>query len=253
MKIRTLIVDDESLARDRLRQLLGKEAEVELVGECSDGREAVVMIQSAPPDLVFLDVQMPELDGFSVLAELEGKPMPVIVFVTAHDKFALRAFEVHAVDYLLKPFDHERFHKALGHALKQIRQRDGHAVIERQAALFAELKPAAKAPDHLAVKSSGSVLWVNLAEVDWIGSADNYAELHVGAKSHLLRETLGALEARLAPEKFIRISRSAIINVKRIKELKRLFYGGCEITLQSGTKLTLSRRYRDKLQQLGVG
>ena len=253
MKIRTLIVDDESLARDRLRQLLAKEPEVELVGECSDGREAVAMIQSAKPDLVFLDVQMPELDGFSVLAELEGKPMPVIVFVTAHDKFALRAFEVHAVDYLLKPFDRERFQKALGRALEQVKQRDSSTLIKRQTALLAELKPAAKAPERIAVKSGGSILWVNLADVDWIGSADNYAELHVGAKSHLLRETLSALEARLDPEQFVRISRSIIVNAKRIKELKRLFYGGCEITLQSGTKLTLSRRYRDKLQQLGVG
>ena len=252
MKIRTLIVDDESLARDRLRQLLAKETEVELVGECSDGREAVAMIQSAKPDLVFLDVQMPELDGFSVLAELSGKPMPVIVFVTAHDKFALRAFEVHAVDYLLKPFDRERFQKALGRALEQVKHREGHALIERQAALLAELKPSVKSPERLAVKSSGSVLWVTLADVDWIGSADNYAELHVGTKSHLLRETLSALEARLDPEQFVRISRSIIVNAKRIKELKRLFYGGCEITLQSGTKLTLSRRYRDKLQQLGL-
>lgn len=253
MKIRTLIVDDESLARDRLRQLLAKETEVELVGECSDGREAVAMIQSAKPDLVFLDVQMPELDGFSVLAELEGKPMPVIVFVTAHDKFALRAFEVHAVDYLLKPFDRERFQKALVRALEQVKHREGHALIKRQTALLAELKPAAKTPDRIAVKSGGSILWVNLADVDWIGSADNYAELHVGAKSHLLRETLSALEARLDPKQFVRISRSIIVNAKRIKELKRLFYGGCEITLQDGAKLMLSRRYRDKLEQLGLG
>jgi two-component system LytT family response regulator len=253
MKIRTLIVDDEVLARDRLRQLLGKAPEVELVGECADGREAVTFIEQTPPDLVFLDVQMPELDGFSVLTELSGKPMPVIVFVTAHDKFALRAFEVHAVDYLLKPFDRERFQKALGRALEQVKHREGRALIEKQAALLAELKPAVKSPERLAVKSGGSVLWVNLAEVDWIGSADNYAELHVGTKSHLMRDTLSALEARLDPKVFVRISRSIIVNAKHIKELKRLFYGGCEITLQSGTKLTSSRRYRDKLQQLGIG
>jgi two-component system LytT family response regulator len=252
MKIRTLIVDDESLARDRLRQLLAKEPDVELVGECADGREAVEFIQKTPPDLVFLDVQMPELDGFSVLGELEGKPMPLIVFVTAHDKFALRAFEVHAVDYLLKPFDRERFQKALGQALEQVRQRDGRAVIERQAALLAELTPAVKSPERLAIKSGGHVFWVNLEEVDWIGSADNYAELHFGAKSHLMRETLTALEARLDATQFVRISRSIIINTKRVKELKRLFYGGYEITLESGTKLTLSRRYRDKLQDLGL-
>ena len=252
MKVRTLIVDDEWLARDRLRQLLSKVTEVELVGECADGREAVASIEQEKPDLVFLDVQMPELDGFSVLAELEGKPMPVIVFVTAHDKFALRAFEVHAVDYLLKPFDRERFQKALDRALEQVKRCEDRVLMERQAALLAELKPTAKSTERLAVKSTGHVIWINLDEVDWIGSADNYAELHVGAKSHLMRETLSALETRLDAKRFVRISRSIIVNIKRIKELRRLFYGGYEITLQSGMKLTLSRRYRDKLKQLGI-
>ncbi len=252
-KISALIVDDEPLGRDRLRQLLREEPEIELVGECADGREAVARIQETQPDLVFLDVQMPELEGFGGLAELAGDPLRLIVFVTAHDKFALRAFEVHAVDYLLKPFDRERFKKALGRALEQVKQRDGQALIKKQAALLAELKPAATtAPERLAVKSGGHVLWVNLEEVDWIGSADNYAELHVGAKSHLLRETMGALEARLDPKKFIRISRSVMVNAKRIAEIKRLFYGNYEITLQNGTKLTLSRRYRNKLKQLGL-
>ena len=253
MKVRALIVDDEPLGRDRLRQLLRDEAEIELVGECADGREAVAVIQKRPPDLVFLDVQMPELDGFGVLAELSGETMPVIVFVTAHDKFALKAFEVHAVDYLLKPFDRERFQKALGRALEQVRNREGQAVIQRQAALLAGLKPAAATIERLAVKSGGHVVWVNLEDVDWIGSADNYAELHVGEKSHLLRETLAALESRLDPKKFVRISRSVMVNAKRIIEIKRLFYGGYEITLQNGARLTLSRRNRDKLKQLGLG
>ncbi len=177
---------------------------------------------------------------------------PVIVFVTAHDQFALRAFEVHAVDYLLKPFDRERFQKALRRAIAQVRQRAGSALAERQAAMLAELS-SARLPERLAVKSGGRVVWVRMDEIDWIGSADNYAELHVGAKSHLLRETLASLEGRLAPERFVRISRSVIVNAQRIKELKRLFYGGCELTLQDGTKLTLSRRYRDKLRQLGIG
>ncbi len=253
MKVRTLIVDDEPLGRDRLRQLLRDEGEIELVGECADGREAVAMIQKTTPDLVLLDIQMPELDGFGVLAELGGDTMPVIVFVTAHDKFALKAFEVHAVDYLLKPFDRERFQKALSRALEQVRNREGQEVIQRQAALLAALKPAtATPPERLAVKSGGHVLWVNLDDVDWIGSADNYAELHVGEKSHLLRETLAALESRLDPKKFVRISRSVMVNAKRIVEIKRLFYGGCEITLQNGARLTLSRRNRDKLKQLGL-
>jgi len=251
-KIRTLIVDDESLARDRMRQLLQKEAEVEIIGECADGRTAVATIQSEAPDLIFLDVQMPELDGFGVVEALGADASPVIVFVTAHDKFALRAFEIHAVDYLLKPFDRERFQVALQRALQQVVQRDSSALISRQAALIASLK-SAQTGDRIAVKSGSHVVWVTLDEVDWIGSADNYAELHVGTKTHLLRETMAALEARLDSKQFVRISRSVIVNAPRIKELKRLFYGGCEITLQDGTKLTLSRRYRDKLQQLGVG
>lgn len=250
-KIRTLIVDDESLARDRLRQLLQKEAEVEIIGDCADGRTAVAMIQKEAPDLVFLDVQMPELDGFGVAEAIGAGARPVIVFVTAHDKFALRAFEIHAVDYLLKPFDRERFQKALRRALEQVKQRESSTLIERQAAMIASLK-SPPTDDRLAVKSSGHVVWVKLDEVDWIGSADNYAELHVGAKSHLLRETMAALEARLDATTFVRISRSIIVNTKRIKELKRQFYGGCELILQNGTKLTLSRRYRDKLKLLGL-
>ncbi len=251
-KIRTLIVDDELLARDRMRQLLQSEAEIEIVGECADGRTAVATIQEQNPDLVFLDVQMPELDGIAVAEAIGSEAGPVIVFVTAHDQFALRAFEIHAVDYLLKPFDRERFQKALQRALDQVKQRENRTLIERQAALIAELK-SPRAEDRIAVKSSGYVVWVKLDEVDWIGSADNYAELHVGAKSHLLRETLAALESRLDPKKFVRISRSVIVNAPRIKELKRLFYGGCELILQDGTKLTLSRRYREKLPLLGLG
>ena len=252
MKIRTLIVDDEPLARHRLRQLLQNEPEIELVGECADGREAVATIQKTPPDLLFLDVHMPELDGFGVIEAMGAGPVPVIVFVTAHDQFALRAFEVHAVDYLLKPFDRERFRKALSRAIEQVRNRDGGALHQRQTAMLADLQTSNFA-DRLAVKSGGHVVWVKLEEIDWIGSADNYAELHVGAKSHLLRETLGALESRLAPEKFVRISRSAIVNAQRIKELHRLFYGGYELILHDGTRLTLSRRYRNKLKQLGLG
>ncbi len=253
MKVRALIIDDESLARDRLRQLLRAHPEIEIAGECADGRAAVELIRQANPDVVFLDVQMPELDGFGVLEAIGDKPMPLIVFVTAHDKFALRAFEVHAVDYLLKPFDRERFEAALRHALEQLKNRADAAHSERQAALLADLKARAKAPERVAVKSGGNIVWVALDEIDWIESADNYVELHVGPKSHLLRETLNALENRLPPEKFVRISRSAMVNPQRIKELHRMLYGGYEVLLQNGSRLTLSRRYRDKLPKLGVG
>jgi two-component system LytT family response regulator len=253
MKIRTLIVDDESLARERLRQLLANEPEIEIMGECANGCAAVEQILKDPPDLMFLDVQMPELDGFGVLREIGADTVPVIVFVTAYDKFALRAFEVHAVDYLLKPFERERFSKALQRALAQLKQREDSALVEKQAALIAELKSPPKFEDRIAVKSGAHAVWVNVDDIDWIGSADNYAELHVGAKSHLLRETLGALEARLAPEKFVRISRSVIVNASRVKKLDRKFHGGYELILLDDTPLTISRRYRNKLPQLGLG
>lgn len=254
MSIRTLIVDDESLARDRLRDLLQKEPDIEIVGECADGRAALASIERERPDLIFLDIQMPELDGFGVLEALRAEPPPLIVFVTAFDQFALRAFEVHAVDYLLKPFDRERFQTALRHAVTQLRHREASSFDQRQSALLTELKPANKTPERLAVKKSdGRVVLVKIKDIDWVEAAHNYVELHVGKDSHLVRETLNTIEARLAPENFVRISRSVIVNVERIKELQPLFYGEYVITLHNGARLTLSRRYRDKLPQLGLG
>jgi two-component system LytT family response regulator len=253
MKIRTLIVDDELLARERLRQLLHSEPEIELVGECADGQQAVEVIQKEAPDLIFLDVQMPELDGFGVLESIPAESAPVIVFVTAHDKFALRAFEVHAVDYLLKPFDRERFQKALSRALDRVKHRAGAGETQaQQAAVLAELKPPTKPLERLAVKTGGRVIFLKLDEIDYIEAAHNYVELHVQKQSHLLRETLNSIEARLPAEKFVRISRSVMVNIERVKELQPLFYGEYTVTLHNGTRLTLSRRYRDKLQQLGL-
>jgi two-component system, LytTR family, response regulator len=251
MKTRTLIVDDESLARERLRQLLQENLEIEIIGECSDGQQAVEALEKERPDLVFLDIQMPELDGFGVLETIRTEPMPVIVFVTAHDQFALRAFEVHAVDYLLKPFDRERFNIALEHALEQVKQRGRSGLSEKQSAVLAELKPP-KPVERMAVKSGGRVFLIKVDEVDWIEAAHNYVELHVDKQTHLLRDTLNAVEARLSPEKFVRISRSVIVNIDRIKELQPLFYGEYTVILHNGARLTLSRRYRDKLQQLGL-
>ena len=252
MKVRTLIVDDELLARERLRQLLLPQRDIELVGECSDGNEAVAALQERKPDLVFLDIQMPELDGFGVLEAIGPDLSPVIVFVTAYDKFALRAFEVHAADYLLKPFDRERFQTALERALERLKHRDSQALQQKQFDLLAELRPAPKPLERLAVKSGGRVVLVKISDIDWIEAAHNYVELHVGKESHLLRETLNAIEARLSPDKFARISRSTIVNIERVKELQPLFHGEYSVTLQNGTRVTLSRRYRSKLQQLGV-
>jgi len=251
MKIRTLIVDDELLARERLRQLLQDEPEIELVGECADGTEAVEAIQKHSPDLIFLDIQMPELDGFGVIQAMTNATPPVVVFVTAHDKFALRAFEVHAADYLLKPFDRERFKKALNRALDRVKHREGTAQ-QAQAAVLAELKPPSRPLERLAVKTSGRVIFVKLEDIDYIESAHNYVELHVDKQSHLLRETLNSIEARLPGEKFVRISRSIIVNIEKVKELQPLFYGEYAVTLHNGARLTLSRRYRDKLKQLGL-
>ena len=250
VNIRTLIVDDEPLARERLRKLLQAEPEIELIGECANGREALEAIRKDSPDLLFLDVQMPELDGFGMLAALKTDKLPLVVFVTAYDKFALKAFEVHAVDYLLKPFDRERFKAALERAMTRLKKEQSGELNQKLSALLADLKPAPKAPDRLAVKTEGRVLFVKLDEIDWIEAADNYVSLHVGGESHLLRETMTALETKLAPEKFLRISRSAIVNVERIKELQPMFHGEYVVILRTGSKLTLSRSYRDKLQQL---
>ena len=249
-KIRTLIVDDEPLARERIRHLLHKEPDIEIICECADGRDAVAAIGKYKPDLVFLDVQMPELDGFSVLDQLDRRAMPAIVFVTAYDRFALRAFEVHALDYLLKPFDSGRFKKALGRVRERI-QRQPSAELSRQVSQFlADLRPGPKQQNRLAIKSGGKVLFLKLDDIDWVEAADNYLNLHVGNESHLHRETMAALEARLPVDKFMRISRSTMVNIERVKELQPMFHGEYTVILRNGTRLTLSRGYREKLNQL---
>jgi len=250
VKIRTLIVDDEPLARERIGKLLTKEADVEIVGECADGRQALTAIRKHQPDLVFLDVQMPELDGFGVLAQLEAGAMPAVVFVTAHDRFALRAFEVHALDYLLKPFDAERFREALMRARDRLQRQHTGELTQRIGELLADLKTVAEHQDRLAVKSVGKVLFLSIEEIDWIEAADNYVNLHVGNESHLHRETMAALESRLPRGKFMRISRSTIVNIERIKELQPLFHGEYAVILRNGTRLTLSRSHREKLNRL---
>lgn len=252
MKIRTLIVDDELLARERVQALLANIPEIELIGACSNGREAVAMIREQRPDLVFLDVQMPELDGFGVLQEIGDGPLPAIVFVTAHDKFAVRAFEVHAVDYLLKPFDRGRFQAALQRALEKFKQTQSGTLDERLANLLAEIKSPPKSLERISVKSGGNVVFVRVPDIDWIEAADNYVELHVGKRSHLLREKMSVIETRLPQDKFVRISRSTIVNLERIKELQSLFRGAYTVILHDGTRLNSSSTYRDKLEQFGL-
>ena len=248
-KIRTLIVDDEELARDRLKSLLARESRIEIIGEASDGRSAVSAIEKLKPDLVFLDVQMPELNGFEVLEALDQKHLPNVVFVTAHDKFALKAFDVHAVDYLLKPFDRERFQLAVDRAITKIETNKAGRKDEALAAVIQEVKPAGPV-ERLLVKAEGRVLLVKVEDIDWVEAADNYVNIKVGKESHMMRETMTSLEARLPSEKFMRISRSTIVNVERIQELQPMFHGEYIVVLKNGTKLTLSRSYRDKLDRL---
>jgi two-component system LytT family response regulator len=236
-KIRTLIVDDEPLARSNLAVLLRLDPEIEIIGECGSGMEAVVEIRSTKPELVFLDVQMPECDGFDVLELLGGALPPTVVFVTAYDQYALRAFEAGALDYLLKPFDNARFDRALGRAKERIWQdRNLPRTIER-----------------LAVKNAGQVAFLKTAEIDWIEAADYYACLHVGTKTHLLRRSMAELEHELDKAVFCRIHRSTIVNLDRVRGLKLREDGEYEVQLENGAQLRLSRRYRKQLQsRLGV-
>lgn len=250
MKIRALIIDDERLARERIRKLLAEDPGIEVIGECSNGRDAVTAIRKQSPDLVFLDVQMPELDGFGVLAEIDPGQMPAVIFVTAYDRFAVKAFEVHAVDYLLKPFDEERFHRALSRVTEHLKGRQTDSLRQHLLELLSDLKDDAKSPGRIAVKSGGRVLLVRTQDIDWVEAADNYVVLHVGNETHLLRETMAALEARLASSRFVRISRSVIVNLERIKEMQPLFHGDYAVLLLDGTRLTMSRSHRDKLSSI---
>jgi two-component system LytT family response regulator len=257
-RVRTLIVDDEPLARRNLRLLLEADAEVEIVGEAAGGREALAAIRLHSPDLVFLDIQMPELDGFGVLEHIEAERMPVIVFVTAFDRYALRAFEFHALDYLLKPFDDARFEKALRLAKLQVEQRDIKDLSRRLIALLeGRDAPAAREPappprhlTRLLIKSAGRVFFLKADEIDYVSAEDYYVKLHVGRKNHLLRETMNEMESKLDPEQFIRIHRSSIVNLERIRELQQHFNGDYVVVLQDGTELKLSRNRREQLQSL---
>jgi len=263
MKIRVLIVDDEELAREGVRMLLENFPDAEIVGECGDGFDAVSMIRERKPDLVFLDVQMPEMDGFGVVEQIGAEEMPLVIFVTAYDKYAVRAFEIHAFDYLLKPIDDERFDKTFRRVVARLKQSDAN-INQRLAELLEDLKsrgeeqqaagknsqPAPKYLERIVVKTARRIFFVAVEEVDYFKAADNYVELHVGGKTHLVRETMTRLESRINPQQFLRINRSIIINIKRIKELQPLFNGEFAVILQNGTELTSSRRFRKNFDVL---
>ena len=210
MRLRAVIVDDEPLARERVRELLGEESDVEVVAECADGVEAVAAIRREDPDLVFLDVQMPEMDGFEVLDALDAETLPAVVFVTAYDRYALKAFDVHAVDYLLKPFDRARFRSALDRARLDLRSDDAG---RRILALVADLRRERRPQQRIVVKAAGRVFFLRPDEVDWMEAAGNYVRPHVGKEAYLVRETMKGLEERLDPDTFIRVHRSRIVNL----------------------------------------
>lgn len=262
--IRALIVDDEPLARDAIRVLLEAAPDIAIIAECRDGKEAVKAIHEQAPDLVFLDVQMPDLDGFEVIEQVGAEQMPVTVFVTAFDQHALRAFAAHALDYILKPFDHERFYNALERAKSHVLRRKFYDQSHQLLALLGDLHgaqedmgkeekappPKAKYLERLVIKSGGRIFFLRVDEIDWIEADGDYMRLHAGSKSHLLRETMNDLAAKLDPEKFLRIHRSSIVNVERVKDIQPFFKGEHVLTLKDGTRLRMSRSYRDKLQVL---
>jgi two-component system LytT family response regulator len=247
-ELRVLLVDDEPLVRQGIRDFLEAEPDVSIVGECGNGVDALEAVARDPVDLVFLDVQMPELDGLGVAAELAEQNGPAVVFVTAYSEHAVRAFEVNAVDYVLKPFDRERFSAALARVRARRSEGEQEELSRRLRAVLAELQRAQGYPQRLLVRSEGRIRLVPVGDIDWIEAADNYARLHVGPERHLIRETMGSLEARLDPARFARVHRSAIVNLARIRELQPTFNGEYAVFLHSGVKLTLSRGYRDALR-----
>jgi two-component system LytT family response regulator len=269
VNLRTVIVDDEPLARERIRNLLKRHRDVEIAAECADGAAAVSAITRLAPDLVFLDVQMPRMDGFEVLRAVlprqatgrgagdgshagsspDGRNAPAIIFVTAYDQYALRAFDSNALDYLLKPFDRERFESALARARRQIETEKREHLSARLEALVRALEPGPRFLDRLVIRNAGRVTFLKAEEIDWIEAAGNYVSLHSGTESHLLRETMATLESKLDPAKFVRIHRSTIVNLDRVREIQPSFHGDAVVLLRGGKRLPLSRNYREKLHQ----
>jgi two-component system LytT family response regulator len=252
--IRTLIVDDERHARQKVRALLAAVSDVEIIGECADGDDAVEMILEQKPDLVFLDVQMPGRDGFDVLRAI-GDAARNVIFVTAHDQYAVKAFEVQALDYLLKPFDRPRIELALERVRARMRDGDDlqaqlRALVEQVRGASAPDRPAGETLDRIMIKSSGRITFLRVGEIDWIEAADNYVRLHAGRETHLIRETMNHLETKLDRKRFVRVHRSAIVNIDSIQEIRSLFHGDHNILLRTGADIPLGRSYRDRLEAI---
>ena len=250
-KIRALVVDDERPARTRLLELLAKQPDAEVAGVAREGREAVQLILSEAPSLVFLDVQMPNLDGFGVLREVGPKQMPPAIFVTAYDKYAIQAFDAHALDYLLKPFSDERFEAAMQRARNHILTQAAGELSMRLTRLLEDRVATDEGPSYferVVVKTSGRVIFLDVGDIDWIEAAGVYVDLHVGSKSYLYRATVGQLQERLDPKQFVRVHRSAIVNAARIMELQPRTHGDYVVLLKGGTELPLSRGYRTQIE-----
>jgi two-component system, LytTR family, response regulator len=256
MTIRALIVDDEDLARRGIRTLLKRAADVEVVAECRNGREAIEAIKVSQPNLVFLDIQMPGKTGFDVIDALGGSRCPYVVFVTAFDKFAVQAFEVHALDYVLKPINERRFYDSLERARTALAAARADSVLQKMVEVTAELRQSSETSslvsqaDRIPVKVNGNVIAVRVADIDWVEADHDYVSLHVGAKSWLLRETITAAETRLTPCGFVRIHRSVLVNLDRVRELRPLSKGEFTVVLIDGTELKLSRNYRSAVERL---
>ena len=250
MNTKILIVDDEALARERLRGLLAAEPNVEIVAECQNGYEAIAAVESLHPDLMFLDVQMPELDGFQMLAKLNGESIPMIVFVTAYEQYALQAFEFHALDYLLKPFDAERFQQAFQHARHMIERQAQHEVTARLAALLDELPKSQKYLSRLVVRTESGMCLLPVDDIDWLETQGNYVQIHSAGQTYSLREPMKFLEKALNPEVFLRIHRAFMVNVQRIQEVQPWSSGEYTLILRDGTRLFSSRSYHDTIERL---
>ena len=250
MKIRAVIVDDEPLARQRVRLLLTEEADIEILGDYEDGIQAVEQITILKPDLLFLDVQMPEMDGFEVLRQVPAQLLPIVIFTTAYDKHALRAFDAHALDYLLKPFKPERFKQAVQRARELIAHKQRGAAARGLLDLLADHAPAAPHLRRLTVKTPDRVVFVDVEDIDAIEAAGKYAVIHVGKENHVLRETMSSLESNLPPQRFLRISRSVIVNMDQIKELQPMFKGENLVVLKNGKSYPTTRPLRDLQEKL---
>jgi two-component system, LytTR family, response regulator len=249
MPIRVLIIDDETLARDRLRDLLNYDSDIEIIGECANGKAALESIKELTPDLIFLDIQMPEMNGISVIEALDPTKLPYIIFVTAYDQYAVKAFDLYAMDYLLKPFCRDRFEKSMCRVKEQINGQNRN-FNKQIISLLEEFKNSSSHADRLVVKTNGRILFLKTNEIDWIKAEGNYVKLYAGKNSYLIRDTISNLETKLNGKIFRRIHRSSIVNIDSIKELQPLFHGEYCVLLHDGTQLTLSRNYRESLQDL---